>query len=108
MARQAPVHARGFRSGGICPRSADDPKPTSEAWILCALKRNPYRGCEALEKRSANPRSPRALKKELAGILGEADVREALCAMVRNKTIDFDRIKMMSFDSFRERLEEVL
>ncbi len=84
------------------------PKPKSEAWILCALKRNPYRGCEALEDRSGNDDSPNALKKELAEILGGADVRESLCERIQGGNIDIDRIKMASFAAFRSRLKEVL
>ncbi len=84
------------------------PKPKSEAWILCALKRNPYYDCEALEHRSGNDDSPKALKKELAKILGEMDVREALCEMLVERKIDIERIAMPSFAVFRSRLEEVL
>jgi hypothetical protein len=51
------------------------PKPKSEAWVLCALRRRPYQGCEKLEDRSGNDKSPKALKKELADILGDVDVR---------------------------------
>jgi hypothetical protein len=84
------------------------PRPKSEAWVLCALKRPPYRGCDALEDRSGNDASPHALKKELAAILDGKDVRETLCEMLAERTIDIDRIKMPSFTAFRSRLEEVI
>jgi hypothetical protein len=51
---------------------------------------------------------PSALKKELAEILGGADVRESLCEMLRTGRIDIERIEMPSFAAFRTRLEEVL
>lgn len=81
------------------------PKPKSEAWILCALKNDPYTGCNALEKRSGNDASPHSLKKELAKIIGEVDdLRETLCDLVADRTIDIDQIDMPSFHAFRKRL----
>jgi hypothetical protein len=84
------------------------PKPKSEAWLICALKRNPYRGCAALENRSGNDNAPHSLKRELAKLLGGAPSREDLCRLVRDGRIDFQRIAMPSFVSFRTRLEEVI
>jgi hypothetical protein len=84
------------------------PKPKSEAWMLCALKRNPYQDCAALEKRSGNDNSPRALKKDLATILGDVDVGARLCELLVNRDIDIGPINMPSFTAFRSRLEEVI
>jgi hypothetical protein len=98
----------GFDEEGFGSGVPMIPKPKSEAWVLCALKRNPYRGCPALEERSGNDASPRALKKQLAQILGKADVREALCEMVAERKIDIERIDMPSFAAFRSRLEAVV
>ena len=61
-----------------------------------------------MEDRSGNDDSPNALKKELAEILGGADVRESLCERIQGGNIDIDRIKMASFAAFRSRLKEVL
>lgn len=83
------------------------PKPKSEAWLICALRQNPYQGCCALESRSGNDCSPNSLKAELDGILGERVTSRLLCEKVRN-AVDFARIDMPSFRGFRERLEEVL
>jgi hypothetical protein len=82
--------------------------PKSEAWALCALKPRPYHDCEGLERRSGNDDSPKALKKELAKILGEADVRKRLCEMLADREIDIRKIDMPSFTAFRSRLEEVI
>ena len=84
------------------------PKPKSEAWLICALKRNPYKGCEALEKRSGNDKSPNSLKNELARLLDDAPSRESLRQLVQDKIVDIYRIKMPSFKAFRDRLEEVV
>ncbi|HUY36848.1 MAG TPA: hypothetical protein VMV69_29280 [Pirellulales bacterium] len=84
------------------------PKPQSEAWLICALKQRPYQRCEGLEDRSGNDNSPKSLKGELERIIGEDVTPELLCQKVRNKSVDVDRIKMPSFNAFRERLEEVI
>ena len=83
------------------------PKPKSEAWLICALKKQPYTGCEALEERSGNDDSPNNLKDELQGILVEEVTAELLCEKVE-QSLDIDKIKMPSFIAFRKRLEEVI
>lgn len=98
----------GFTEEGF-PRGVPMiPKPSSEAWLLCALREHPYQGCASLENRSGNPRSPHSLKGELENRLGRPATREALCEMVTNGTIDHRRIDMPSFNAFRGRLEAVL
>jgi hypothetical protein len=84
------------------------PKPKSEAWLICALKRNPYKGCEVLEARSGNDHSPHSLKHELAELLDDSPSREFLCHLVQDKTVDIERIAMPSFAAFRTRLEAVI
>jgi hypothetical protein len=84
------------------------PKPTSEAWLLCALRKNPYLGCVALEDRSSNPHSPHSLKGELDKRFGHPPTREELCELVTNGGIDHSRIAMPSFNAFRQRLEAAL
>jgi len=79
------------------------PKPQSEAWLICALKKTAYQRCAALEGRSGKP-----MKSELAKLLGEAVTPELLCQKVRNRSVDVDRIKMPSFKAFRDRLEMVI
>jgi hypothetical protein len=84
------------------------PRPKSEAWVLCALKQSPYQGCASLEDRSGNDNSPNSLKNELAAILGDVDIREALRQKVATRAINIERIDMPSFTVFRSRLEEVI
>ena len=84
------------------------PKPKSEAWLICALKKNSYQCCEALEERSGNDNSPNSLKGELMKLLGEKIAPELLCEKVQGRAVDIDRIKMPSFKAFRDRLEEVI
>ena len=84
------------------------PKPKSEAWIICAVKSNPYQACGVLEERSGNDNSPNSLKAELELVLGEPATRVKLNSMVSSRRIDIDRIDMPSFNKFRHRLEEVI
>jgi len=85
------------------------PNPKSEAWLICALKSNPYQNCEQLENRSGNDDSPHNLKDELKTILSTMgkeynDINE----MIKNESIDIYKIKMPSFDYFLEKLERIL
>jgi hypothetical protein len=98
---------RGFEDEGFSSGVPMLPKPKSEAWVLCALKGNPYQGCEALEDRSGNDNSPNSLKKELEALCGRLPSREELCEMVRDRRIDYRRINMPSFAAFHDRLKEV-
>jgi hypothetical protein len=84
------------------------PRPKSEAWVICALKKNRYQGCDVLEDRSGNDKSPKSLKRELRELHGHLPSREELCEMVADRTIDIDKIQMPSFQAFRDRLELVL
>jgi len=93
----------GFQEEGFTRGVPMIPKPTSEAWLLCALKENPYEGCAALEDRS-----PKSLKDELRDLHGQLPTREELCQMVVERKIDIGQIDMPSFAPFRSRLEEVI
>lgn len=84
------------------------PKPKSEAWLICALKTNPYQNCAKLEDRSGNDKSPKSLKKELAKLVTGEVTRERLLDLVRSGKVNVDRIDLPSFTAFRTRLEEVL
>jgi hypothetical protein len=99
----------GFAQEGFLRGVPMIPKPKSEAWLLCALRANPYQGCESLEDRSGNDDSPNSLKRELKEIMGEElPVTEILCGLIEDGKIDVDRIAMPSFGAFRSRLEEVI
>jgi hypothetical protein len=84
------------------------PKPKSEAWIICALKADPFVGCDPLEDRSGNDRSPDSLKGQLKRLLGESATRELLLSKIEDGSIDCHRITMPSFTAFRGRLEKVM
>jgi len=98
---------RGFEAEQFSNGVPMLPRPKSEAWILCAVKKK-YQGCNALERRSGNDNSPKSLKKELRRHFGSAPTREQLCEMVADGTIDIQRIVMPSFVAFRDRLKEVI
>ncbi len=98
----------GFNSEGFAAGVPMIPKPKSEAWLLCALKTNPYQGCDTLEDRSGSDDSPNSLKTELEERLDDPPSRESLCELVRDRVVDIERIDMPSFKAFRTRLEEVL
>lgn len=83
------------------------PQPTSEAWLICALKDRPYEHCEQLEARSGSPKAKQPLKQELESILGTTPTREVLCELVTSWRIDEAKINMPSFNAFRTRLLEV-
>ncbi len=83
------------------------PKPKSEAWLLCAVKNNPYQGCEKLENESGNDKSANPLKKQLAVALGSHPSTSSLNALVQEH-IDLERLKMPSFELFKNDLEQVV
>lgn len=85
------------------------PNPKSEAWLICALKENPFRYCDVLEERSGNDDSPDALKKEFSELLSKHQIDyDALNAMIKNNDIDVHAIDMPSYNYFVERLEALL
>ncbi len=85
------------------------PKPKSEAWILCALKPNPYQGCATLEDSlSGNDNSPNPAKAQLEVLLKQNGKEVAdLSQMVADGVIDPKRIDMPSFKRFSDRLRDV-
>lgn len=83
------------------------PKPTSEAWILCAL-RNKYQQCNNLELESASRKSPRFLKKQLRDFLGFEVTRTRLVEKIESGQMNAEQIKMPSMQAFKHRCNEVL
>lgn len=82
------------------------PKPKSEAWLLCAVKDNPYQHCAALEDGSGNDNSLNPLKAQLADALNGESSTEQLNERVLDGRIDVIQIDMPSFNVFRVRLSE--
>ena len=97
----------GFAEEGFDKGVPMIPKPKSEAWLICAWKQYSYQGCELLEDRSGNDDSPNSLKDELTRILGQLVTLDLICQRVK-ESFEINRVKMRSFNAFRERLEEVI
>lgn len=85
------------------------PRPTSEAWLLCAAQERPYQNGHQIEDLPGNQASPNHPKKELDKAFGTHKNAAELCTWLTDKPLDLDRASSMpSFDRFRERLNEVL
>jgi len=80
------------------------PNPKSEAWLLCAVKNNPYQNCDHLENESGNDKAPKPLKDQLDEALkGYSSVQDQI-DMINDGTIDVTQINMPSFNYFKEKL----
>jgi hypothetical protein len=99
----------GFRAENFENGVPMVPKPKSEAWLICALKPQPYQNCAALEDSlSGNDNSPNPAKTQLEALLDLLDKSSAdLPDLVGDGAISATRIDMPSFQRFRQRLEEV-
>ena len=98
----------GFESEQISTGVPMIPKPTSEAWVLCALRNN-YRHCAKLENESGNDNSPNPLKQQLEDCLDEPGTGRLLNDKIDAGEIDIARIMdMPSLTAFKDRLNEVL
>lgn len=79
------------------------PRPKSEGWMLCALRRDKSQHCDALEERSGNDASPNSLKAELDKVLKSRKLdssAETLNRLIDQGEIHHSHIKMPSFESF--------
>lgn len=84
------------------------PKPKSEASLLCAVQPVQYQNCTRFEDLSGNDASPKSAKAALEKELKDRRRSYAdLCDLVENGDIAPQRIKMPSFDRFRDRLKQV-
>ena len=100
---------QGFQLARFDAGVAMVPRPKSEAWLLCALKANPYQNCDALERAPGNDGSPNALKPRLAAQMGVIDPSgDDQAEWVRTGLVDPMQIDMISFNAFADRLEDVL
>lgn len=85
------------------------PKPTSEAWLLCAAKNQPYQNCEALEMLPGNIESANHPKAKLDAAFGEHKSAMQLREWLEENRFDTSRAcSMPSFQAFKNRLEEVV
>jgi len=99
---------RGFAAEGFDFGVAMMPRPKSEAWLLCALKAQPYQHCALLEEESGNDASLDSLKKQVGEALAAVDKMPGdLSDLVADGTIDASRIDMPSYNRFRDRMRDV-
>lgn len=98
----------GFRDAEFDRGVPMMPKPKSEAWLLCALKSNPYQHCAALENESGNDSSPNSLKSQLDISIGWHASIEELSDWIRNGRIDPGRINMPSMEAFKQELSQAM
>ncbi|MEI6707756.1 MAG: hypothetical protein WCK96_11545 [Methylococcales bacterium] len=85
------------------------PKPKSEAWLICAAKKQPYQHCSELEDLSGNDDSPKSAKSQLDTIFGKHKSATALCEWLEENPFDITRASAMpSFNAFKEQLNNVL
>ena len=98
----------GFRDAGFDRGVPMVPKPKSEAWLLCALKSNPYQHCADIENESGNDSSPNSLKMQLDVAVGGHASAESLTDWVRTGRIDPGRINMPSMDKFKDELNRAM
>jgi len=99
---------KGFAVEGFNSGVPMLPNPKSEAWLLCALKSQPYENCDRIEAESGNDDAPNSLKAQLGQVLGQTSNAAMLTDLVRTKKVDASRIDMSSFNRFRNRLQKYL
>lgn len=96
----------GFRGSRFQRGVAMLPKPTSEAWLLCAAHKVPYQNCEQLEDLPGNQKSLDHPKNKLESAFGHRKTADELCEWIENITFDFRRAESMpSFKAFLDALE---
>lgn len=98
----------GFNAENFDLGVAMIPRPKSEAWLMCAVKDNPYQHCGPLEEASGNDKSPNPLKDQLEQALDGDSSKERLNQLVRDREIDINQIDMPSFNVFKEDLERAV
>ncbi|WP_413663219.1 hypothetical protein ACG1BZ_19245 [Microbulbifer sp. CNSA002] len=98
----------GFAAEGYELGVAMIPKPKSEAWLLCAVKDNPYQHCEHLENESGNDCAQNPLKTQLDNALDNNSSTHAVNERVRNKEINAELIDMPSLNVFKEDLRQAV
>jgi len=85
------------------------PKPTSEAWLLCAAQHQAYQNCAQLEDLPGNQASPNHPKKKLDKALGGHKSADELCEWLDNNPFDSVLAESMpSFKAFKDTLERVV
>ena len=85
------------------------PNPKSEAWLLCAAKKQPFQHCAKLEDVPGNDDAPNSAKEQLAHALGGEKSAVELAEWMRGIAFDAKGASAMpSFAAFNYRLQLVL
>lgn len=86
------------------------PRPKSEAWMLCGLRKreDASRDCGGLEDEPGNDASPNSLKRQLEAHLKCKPTAEQQAELVRSGQIDPAMIDLPSFMAFREELDRAI
>lgn len=100
--------AEGYAAAGYVSGVAMIPKPKQESWLLCALKNEPYIGCQLLEDESGNDSSPHSLKDKLCEAIGNHPSVEEMSEWIKTRRFDSTKIEMESFSHFRANLMAAL
>ncbi len=85
------------------------PKPTSEAWLICGLKDEPYSHCGSLENElsgndaAAARNAPKKVLGRLIGLPADTEPTTEQQFQAAEQS-DVSRIDMPSFNQFRENL----
>jgi hypothetical protein len=99
---------KGFDDESFEQDVAMMPNPKSEAWLMCAVKENPYQHCHKLEYESGNDKSVNPLKKQLSEVLdGKASTAE-INGLLHDGIIEANKIDMPSYNQFKHDLETVV
>ncbi|MBA0432039.1 hypothetical protein D7Y53_19190 [Stenotrophomonas maltophilia] len=98
----------GFKAADYLYGVAMVPKPKQESWLLCALKDDPYVGCQPLEDESGNDDAPRALKAMLRDVVGFEPSVDEMCEWITTRRFDSSRVQMASFERFKESLTQAI
>ncbi len=98
----------GFEAAGYNFGVAMVPNPKSEAWLLCAIKENPYQHCSNLESESGNDNGAFSLKDQIQRILSTDSNGFDLNQLILEKQIDITQIDMPSFNAFKSDLEKTI
>lgn len=100
---------QGFDRAGFSRGVPMLPNPKSEAWLICAAKKNPFQHCAAMEDLPGNDDAPNSAKTRLAQELGGQRSTQELNEWLDGLDFNADAAsEMTSFAAFRGRLQEVL
>ncbi len=97
----------GFKASGFDYGIPMMPKPKSEAWLLCAVKDNPYQNCAKIENESGNDNAPNPLKTQLETALKKY-APQSIEDLLKDDNIDINCIDMPSFNRFKQDLEQTI